>query len=167
MLIHLFELPEASSHRKHLVNTLGDPFTLVSNLLHKLVLLLPLPGEVPGIIPELDEKGGRELCLRDFIAECGVPQGDQEWESLAIKMYRATLKVLPSCARMWFADLNNRSLATNVEAYTTANESPALIQCEFASVEVGQVSWISLASNMVCSTLVHVVFWSVCWEWIF
>lgn len=138
VLIHLLELPEASAHRKHLTNALGDPFTMVTNLLHKLVLLLPLSGVVPGSVPKPNEKGGPEMSLKDFVAECGIPEDDKGWESLATKLYRVTLQVLPSGARMWFADISNRNLATAVETYTTENESPALIQREFALLEVRQ-----------------------------
>lgn len=145
-LAHLLALPEGSNRRKHLTSTLSDPFTLISTLLDKLALMLPLPENNMSAVNEKEEMGGKSLSLQGFLAQVGIPSTENEWEALAMKMYRSVLTVLPTSARTWFADLKDRNLVGALEAYTAANESQALIMRELGLVEVSQCKCIKFSS---------------------
>ncbi|GMH42468.1 hypothetical protein BSKO_10387 [Bryopsis sp. KO-2023] len=141
ILIHLMELPPDSDQRENLKSTLMFPASLVSNLLNKLVSILPLPEVTSSkrgktfAKPVIGKKGGLDVSLKEFVGGVGVPSSEQEWEILAVHMYRSVLGELPACGRMWFADLKDRSLVSAIEAYTSVAESPALIKKELESVE--------------------------------
>lgn len=136
ILTHLLALPEGSTRRKRLTATLSDPFALISHLLDKLALMLPLPENNTFAVSEKEEIGGKGLSLQGFLSQVGVPSVENEWETLAVKMYRSVLTVLPASARTWFADLKDRNLVGAIEEYTAVNESQALIMRELGLVEV-------------------------------
>ena len=51
---------------------------------------------------------------------------------LAAPLFRAALRCTPASARVWFASLRHRGLAADVERYTAAAESAAIIAGELA-----------------------------------
>ena len=55
---------------------------------------------------------------------------------LAVGLYRVALRALPAATRVWFGDLRERGTARALAAATAAAVSPALLDAEFAAVEL-------------------------------
>ncbi len=49
-------------------------------------------------------------------------------------MYHALLHLMPSSVCSWFTELRDRQLIAGIEQYTSANETPALIDLEMRSI---------------------------------
>ena len=58
--------------------------------------------------------------------------------ALAAHIYRAILIVLPASVHTWFSDIRDRGKSQAVEAYTTLQESPALLKHELSVLQVRQ-----------------------------
>lgn len=69
-----------------------------------------------------------------FAVEALWPVQNEGLVILAGAIYGLMLLVLPACVRIWFAGLRDKSLASAIEAFTTAHCSPQLLAAEFSQV---------------------------------
>ncbi|KAK9831453.1 hypothetical protein WJX81_006515 [Elliptochloris bilobata] len=154
LLAHMLGAPLA--HRRRLAAALHSAEGLVPALLDAVAPLLPLEeaaaaaaarrrrtGTPPPALAaaaaaaaaaEARAAGGGSWSLAVELQAAGVACTDEGVQRLAAAVFRGALRTLPASACAWFGALRDRALAAQVEAYTAARESPAILAAELGGL---------------------------------
>ena len=138
------------SYRKQMSGMLRDVTSLVYYTLNALMDWLPLPPVTTkkSIADQLEEKRQLErevmrrdvFSLQELLQSMGLPQNEKEWTVLAMKIYHVMLEMIPVAVRHWVHDLKFKRHIKAVKQYTTACESPALIEREFQLLSANRLT---------------------------
>jgi len=127
---HILVMPHNSDRRRHLVQHLGDAYTMLAELMNEVVEMLPLNVKLNTYdyrvsnITRHSEFCGSMLVL----ASKHVSQNNDDASLLfAEHVYGGALCALPASCRTWYTDLRDRSLIASLDRYTAAFVTPQLI----------------------------------------
>ncbi|GFH27786.1 uncharacterized protein HaLaN_26166 [Haematococcus lacustris] len=142
LLAHLAATPDGAAGTALLRQALREIPEVVPRLLDRLLPCLPLeqfsPGAKPGSSKNTANAGQPGAVLaHDALKQlraAGLPYGRSASRTVGRAVFGAVLHQLPASSRTWFSDIRDRGVATAVEAYTAARESPALIAAEITDI---------------------------------
>ena len=72
--------------------------------------------------------------LRDVVTNVNGWDGEMYAARGSATVYHSLLHLMPSSVCTWFTEMRDRQLISNIEAYTSVNETPKLIELEFESI---------------------------------
>ncbi|KAJ9505275.1 hypothetical protein QJQ45_023217 [Haematococcus lacustris] len=142
LLAHLAATPDGAAGTALLRQALREIPEVVPRLLDRLLPCLPLeqfsPGAKSGSSKNTATAGQPGAVLaHDALKQlraAGLPYGRSASRTVGRAVFGAVLHQLPASSRTWFSDIRDRGVATAVEAYTAARESPALIAAEITDI---------------------------------
>jgi hypothetical protein len=149
----LLHSPDSSIARTKLVESIKEAHGVVHAVLDDVLPLLPLGGTIstPGGGSQRRSLGGsssnsntaifgaEDTSAQGFshrLCALGVPSTTNKNESAhAALLYAGMLRALPVLCRLWYGDLRDRSLISNLEKYTSVAVSAGLLSAEYAAVD--------------------------------
>ncbi|GAQ92748.1 Zinc finger RING-type domain containing protein [Klebsormidium nitens] len=143
LLARLRSLPATAPAYEKLVQYVQETGAAL-NLLEVLFQYIPLD-----LTPPKAKAAPKRAASLETPASEWFPVTKASLPGMAAALYMDVLRVLPACARLWFMDLRERSVAAAVEAYTSGACSSALLEAEFRAVQesVGTQDNLSIRAN--------------------
>jgi hypothetical protein len=127
---HILIMPHNSDRRRHLVQHLGDAYTMLAELMNEVVEMLPLNVKFNTYDYKVSNiTRHSEFCdtMLDLASQHISQRDDDASRLFAEHMYGAALCALPASCRTWYTDLRHRNLIASLDRYTAAFVTPQLI----------------------------------------